>query len=104
MASSCRSSRTRGLAAKRPYDGRHGAATLLLWKKVHKRLVMDALGWVSEAMLKRYQHIVEEMRREVGDAIVEALWDQDPGNGPSSATDHATGNVIGVDFRRRKRA
>lgn len=64
-----------GMESKRAYDGRHGAATMLLLKKVERRYVMDFMGWSTEAMLKRYQHIIDEMRREVGDAIGELLFD-----------------------------
>lgn len=87
-----------GLEHQRPYDGRHGAATMLLAKKVHKRYVMDALGWSSERMLLRYQHVLDEMRAEVGEAIGSLLFDD-----AGSATDHATAKVTDLGEWKRKR-
>lgn len=89
-----------GLPDARPYDSRHTAATLLLLKGVQKRLVMDALGWSSEAMLKRYQHILEEMRSEVADAIGGLLYD----SATDLATDPPPDNVVELDSVRKKAA
>jgi integrase len=95
-----------GLRDMRPHDARHTAATLLLAKGVDRRVVMDIMGWASEHMLKRYQHVVDEMRTEAATRIGSALFGSagEPGSGPGSATDHATTaetNVI--DFAERKR-
>ncbi len=89
-----------GLPDARPYDARHTAATLLLLKGVNKRLVMDALGWSSESMLKRYQHILEEMRSEVATAIGEILY----GSATDLATDPPPDNVVDIAAGRRKAA
>jgi integrase len=48
----------------RLHDARHTAATILLFQGVDKRVVMDLMGWSSDAMLRRYQHVVDEMRVE----------------------------------------
>lgn len=48
----------------RLHDARHSAATILLVQGVDKRVVMELMGWSSEAMLRRYQHVVDELRRE----------------------------------------
>ncbi len=100
-----------GLLESRPYDMRHGAATILLLKKVDKRLVMEALGWSSESMLRRYQHVVDEMRGEVAGAIGDALYDEkpypEPGFPSEPATDLATGdqsgNVVRLSQWRKKK-
>lgn len=53
-----------GVREVRLHDARHSAATVLLVQGVDKRVVMDLMGWSSEAMLRRYQHVVDELRRE----------------------------------------
>lgn len=53
----------------RLHDARHSAATIPLVQGVDKRVVMELMGWSSEAMLRRYQHVVDELRR---DAIAKA--------------------------------
>lgn len=95
-----------GLRDMRPHDARHTAATILMAKGVDRRVVMDIMGWASEHMLKRYQHVADEMRQEAAGRLGAALWgDVTPqGSGPGSATDQATvaeTNVI--DFAERKR-
>lgn len=87
-----------GIKYQRPYDGRHGAATLLLKKKAPKRYVMEAMGWSSESMLLRYQHFLDEMRVEVGEALGSELFPDEP----DTALD--TAGVIELDQHRRKRA
>jgi integrase len=51
-----------GVRDVRLHDARHTAATVLLVQGVDKRVVMDLMGWSSEAMLRRYQHVVDELR------------------------------------------
>jgi integrase len=51
-----------GVPALRLHDARHTAATILLVEGVDKRVVMDLMGWSSEAMLGKYQHVLDEMR------------------------------------------
>ncbi|WP_442937483.1 tyrosine-type recombinase/integrase [Nocardioides sp. URHA0020] len=53
-----------GVRDVRLHDARHTAATILLVQGVDKRVVMDLMGWSSEAMLRRYQHVVDELRVE----------------------------------------
>ncbi len=94
-----------GLRHVRPHDARHTAATLLLAKGVDRRVVMDIMGWASEQMLRRYQHVVDEMRQEAARRMGDALWvDGQQGSDPGSATDHATTTATNViDFAARKR-
>lgn len=73
-----------GVRDVRGHDARHTAATLLLLKGVDRRVVMDVMGWSSERMLRRYQHVVDEMRVEAATRLGDALF------GSPVATDHAT--------------
>jgi integrase len=41
---------------------RHSAATLLLAQRVDSRVVMQILGHTSPAMMRRYQHVVDELK------------------------------------------
>jgi integrase len=43
---------------------RHSAATLLLAQGVDSRVVMEVLGHSSPAMLRRYQHVVEDLKAD----------------------------------------
>jgi integrase len=52
----------------RLHDARHTAATLLLVQGVDARTVMDIMGWTEARMLSRYQHVVDELRRDAADA------------------------------------
>jgi integrase len=73
-----------GVRDARGHDARHSAATMLLLKGVDRRVVMDIMGWSSERMLSRYQHVVDEMRTEAAKRLGSVLF------GAGSATDHAT--------------
>lgn len=68
----------------RPHDARHTAATILLAKGVDRRVVMDIMGWASEKMLPRYQHVVDEMRTEAAQRMGDVLF-----GSASSAEDRA---------------
>ena len=48
-------------------------ATLLLVEGVNARTVMDVMGWTEARMLSRYQHVVDELRRDAADRMGEAL-------------------------------
>ena len=63
-----------GLRDARLHDARHTAATLLLVQGVNARTVMDIMGWSEARMLSRYQHVVDELRRDAAERIGRALW------------------------------
>ena len=65
---------TGGVRDARLHDARHTAATLLLVQGVNARTVMDVMGWTEARMLSRYQHVVDELRRDAADRMGEALW------------------------------
>ncbi len=35
---------------------------------------MDIMGWSEARMLSRYQHVVDELRRDAADRMGQALW------------------------------
>jgi integrase len=48
---------------------RHGAATLMLTGRLPDRVVMDVMGHADTRILRRYQDVVPELRREVAKAM-----------------------------------
>jgi integrase len=63
-----------GLPPARLHDARHTAATSLLVQGVSARTVMDIMGWSDQRMLLRYQHVIDELRRDAADRMGAALW------------------------------
>jgi integrase len=63
-----------GLRDGRLHDARHTAATVLLILEVAERAVMGIMGWSNSAMAKRYQHITEQVRRDVAERVGGLLW------------------------------
>lgn len=63
-----------GVKGMRVHDARHTAATVLLSMGVSPQVTMDIMGWSSPSMLARYQHVLDEMRREATDKIASALF------------------------------
>jgi integrase len=66
-----------GLADCWLHDARHTAATLLLVAGVPDRMVMNRLGWTSGALLSRYSHVVDEVKRKAAQSMSEMLWPRD---------------------------
>ena len=66
---------------------RHSAATLLLAQGVDSRVVMEILGHSSPAMMRRYQHVVDELKHDAAVAMDAALRPQTPSKTPSSGHD-----------------
>ena len=64
-----------GARPARLHDARHTAATLLLVMGVDARTVMALMGWSSMALLQRYQHVVDELRRDAAHRMGETLWE-----------------------------
>ena len=63
-----------GLEGMRVHDARHTAATLLLAMGVAPQVTMDMLGWSSPEMLRRYQHVLDDMRIEAAGKVSTALF------------------------------
>lgn len=59
------------------HGARNAAATVLLILGVSVGAVMAIMGWSSPAMLRRYQHVADSIRREVANQVSTLLWDTD---------------------------
>lgn len=69
--------RLAGLRDARLHDARHTAATVLLILGVPTPTVMDIMGWSSATMAKRYQHVIDSIRRDVARQVGSLLWSAD---------------------------
>lgn len=69
---------------------RHSAATLLLAQGVDSRVVMEILGHSSPAMMRRYQHVVDQLKHDAASAMDQALRAQAPSETPSPDADGIT--------------
>ena len=59
-----------GLPRMRFHDLRHGAASILLAKGVHPRVVMEMLGHSTIALtMNVYSHVIPELQREAADQM-----------------------------------
>jgi len=63
-----------GLREARLDDARHTAATVLLALRQPTPTVMSLMGWSSESMAARYQHVTDAMRTEVASQVGELIW------------------------------
>jgi integrase len=63
-----------GLRDARLHDARHTAATVLLILAVPTPTAMVIMGWSSAAMAKRYQHVLDSIRRDVASQVGGLLW------------------------------
>jgi len=70
-----------GLREARLHDARHTAATVLLVLRQPTPTVMSLMGWSSESMAARYQHVTDAMPSQVGDLI----WKPPAGPGDPAA-------------------
>jgi integrase len=66
----------------RLHDARHTAATMLLVLRVPTRAVMDVMGWSEASMVRRYQHVPDEIRQGIAKQLDGLLWcAEDPDDG-----------------------
>jgi integrase len=63
-----------GLRDARLHDARHTAATVLLILGVPTPTAMAIMGWSSAGMAKRYQHLIDSIRRDVARQVGGLLW------------------------------
>jgi integrase len=66
-----------GLRDARLHDARHTAATVLLILGVPTTTTMAIMGWSSAAMAKRYQHLIDSVRRDIAKQVGSLLWGDD---------------------------
>jgi Phage integrase family len=63
-----------GLRETRLHDARHTAATVLLALRQPTPTVMSLMGWSSESMAARYQHLTDAMRTQVASEVGDLIW------------------------------
>jgi len=63
-----------GLRDARLHDARHTAATVLLVLRQPAPTVMSLMGWSSESMAARYQHVTDTLRSQVASQVGEFIW------------------------------
>jgi integrase len=81
-----------GLRDARLHDARHTAATVLLILGVPTPTAMALMGWSSAAMAKRYQHLIDTIRRDVARQVGGLLWDSDNTSSERDARANETKN------------
>jgi integrase len=64
-----------GVREARLHDARHTAATVLLVLGISQRAVMGLMGWSTNTMTTRYQHLTPDLRRDIADQVDGLLWD-----------------------------
>src|SRR5215472_410398 len=103
-----------GLREARLHDARHTAATVLLVLRQPTPTVMSLMGWSSESMAARYQHVTDALRSQVASQVGDLIWDSRTLGGESAAVivgyrplalllafveGHAAGDCGGADAR-----
>jgi integrase len=73
-----------GLREARLHDARHTAATVLLVLRQPTPTVMSLMGWSSESMAARYQHVTDTLRSQVATQVGELIWES-PADGSAQA-------------------
>ncbi len=63
-----------GVRDGRLHDARHTAATVLLVLGVSGRAVMGIMGWSNSAMAVRYQHMTDQVRRDIAQQLGGLIW------------------------------
>jgi integrase len=81
--------KTAGLREARLHDARHTAATVLLVLRQPTPTVMSLMGWSSESMAARYQHVTDTLRSQVASQVGDLIWDS-PGSTGTSDQDLLT--------------
>jgi integrase len=74
-----------GLREARLHDARHTAATVLLVLRQPTPTVMSLMGWSSESMAARYQHVTDAMRSQVASQVGDLIWYPPAGTGDRAA-------------------
>lgn len=75
-----------GLPNRRLHDARHTAATVLAILNVPTSTAMAIMGWSTAEMAKRYQHVLDSIRKGVADQVGGLLWDE-PGDDKEAGGD-----------------
>ncbi len=75
-----------GLSPARIHDLRHTSATMMLVGGVPTRVVMELMGWTTQSMTNRYQHVVPELSQLAARSISAIVFAQPQ---PRSEPDNA---------------
>lgn len=78
--------RIAGLREARLHDARHTAATVLLILRQPGPTVMALMGWSSESMAARYQHVTGAIRAEVASQVGSLIWAAQAGAAAETVT------------------
>lgn len=63
-----------GIPHVRLHDARHSAATILLLQGVPTRVVMEILGHSQISVTMKYQHAVDQLKKDAATAMGTAIW------------------------------
>jgi integrase len=63
-----------GVRKARLHDARHTGATMLLVLNIGTRAVMDLMGRSSSSMAARYQHVTNDLWRDIADSLGGLFW------------------------------
>lgn len=63
-----------GVKPYRLHDARHSAATILMLRGVQPRVVQDILGHSQISVTMRYQHAVDELKKDAAAQMGAAIW------------------------------
>jgi hypothetical protein len=80
----------------RLHDARHTAATVLLVLRQPTPTVMSLMGWSSESMAARYQHVTDALRSQVASQVGELIWDSPPGNEDQAPLVVRRGSLVAI--------
>ncbi len=85
-----------GLREARLHDARHTTATVLLVLRQPTPTVMSLMGWSSESMAARYQHVTDTMRSQVASQVGGLIWDSPGGNDDQAPVTVRRGSLAAV--------
>jgi integrase len=85
-----------GLPERRLHDARHTAATVLAILNVPTSTAMAIMGWSTAEMAKRYQHVLDSIRKGVADQVGSLLWDVPEQEQVADGHDDGGGEPAGV--------
>jgi integrase len=83
-----------GLRDGRLHDARHTAGTVLLLLQVPTPTAMSIMGWSSPVMAKRYQHVLDAIRKDVASQVGGLLWEGAENGVAHDGDDPASGRSI----------
>jgi Phage integrase family len=84
------------LREARLHDARHTAATVLLVLRQPTPTVMSLMGWSSESMAARYQHVTDAMRSQVASQVGDLIWNPSAGPGDRAAVTVPSDSLVAV--------